>query len=186
MSWKIYDAYVYSGNANKLLQELQTIRNEYLDYCMNRLIRIWPLVYHVVTNDKKNRWHFYRDITVFALADQFKRTAEKGLRHRLNLEASAVYIPWGRKILVMMFADGFDVLHDHPDFRDFHWQTSTDRPKEISPQDWAARKKVWTKVFKGNRAPVDVGFTFEITTRHFYLELADRLLKQVIMPVTTA
>lgn len=36
-----------------------------------------------------------------------------------------------------------DFIRTHPKVRDFHFQTSSDRPRKISARDWMNRRKVW-------------------------------------------
>lgn len=47
---------------------------------------------------------------------------------------------------------------------DFHYQNQTDRPKEITSEDWELRRQVWDRVLPGLGVPAEQMLTFQLDT----------------------
>lgn len=47
---------------------------------------------------------------------------------------------------------------------DFHYQNQTDRPKEITSEDWELRRQVWDRVLPGLGVPAEQMLTFKLDT----------------------
>ncbi len=45
---------------------------------------------------------------------------------------------------------------------DFHYQNQTDRPEEISEEDWEHRKEVWDRLFMGSSVPAETGLMLNL------------------------
>jgi hypothetical protein len=59
--------------------------------------------------------------------------------------------PEGPVTYIMPYAEQrswLSVLENFPDTRDYSWQNSTDRPKDVSAQEWEEREVLWTRLLK--------------------------------------
>ena len=50
---------------------------------------------------------------------------------------------------VSCLGGSLDFIEEHPLLEDFHYQNSIDRPKDVSPEDWEHREKVWDDLMEG-------------------------------------
>lgn len=49
-----------------------------------------------------------------------------------------------------IFRDILDFVQTMPELMDFHYQNSTDKPKEVSAKEWAHRRSTWNRILKNN------------------------------------
>ncbi len=56
------------------------------------------------------------------------------------------------------------IVLDVPEFEEFHYQTSTDRPETVTETDWEERRRLWEAATDGfSGAFSDHGFTYEMS-----------------------
>ncbi len=85
-----------------------------------------------------------------------------------SLKAILQIIPHGEDILMMYFGnhDIFREINIMEYFDDYHYQNQTDRPEEISNEEWDKRKKDWDEAIGPDYIPADHGFTKELITNY--------------------
>lgn len=49
-------------------------------------------------------------------------------------------------------------------FKDYHFQTSTDRPEDISEDEWNSRRDAWNSALPGRSTPSAVGVTYSVVS----------------------
>lgn len=78
------------------------------------------------------------------------------------------FIPQDGNILTLFFTErdpGFTDEMEKLGFEDFHYQNCTDKPSEISDEDWDAREEAWRKTGQMDYiAPSEVGLQYDVIT----------------------
>ena len=150
MSTKIYNAYKWNGSLTdlpKVKSRLDKIRERAKAHFMSELGKLLP-----------------PNFNARVIIEELRRILLLRYNNSLNFNSSAVVYIHKNNIYVQFF--GLDSIPNFDrwlrGFSDFHYQNQTDRPPEISDEDWAARRKVWDDIFKHNSAPSKVGFVFPI------------------------
>lgn len=72
--------------------------------------------------------------------------------------------PMDNKILAMYFGnkDIRDLIAGSEYFIDYHYQNETDRPEEVSDEEWRQREKDWREVIGPNYVPTSHGFSVNL------------------------
>ena len=115
----------------------------------------------------------YREIP--AMLDKLTRcrmaaeTMEKGYqesshtpkRHLFDLDASVVFYCFEENIYLRLFADmfvrdTFDWKGKDERFIEYHYQNRSDRPDEVSEEDWVERGRVWNGIYPDFRVPTQL------------------------------
>ena len=76
-------------------------------------------------------------------------------------------MPFGGDVLANYFLEqdlGYRQALLDAGFEDFHYQNSTDRPANISDDEWEQRRDTWDALLPGRTAPGDVGVIFQVVT----------------------
>jgi len=98
------------------------------------------------------------------LFNQKFKEAEKGVREKdVDFSFEIVFIPYKNKILLMPFTEHeffIDTLKKIPGIKEYQYYNHTDRPKEISSQEWKKRGQVWDKALEST--PAKSGLTMTI------------------------
>lgn len=88
----------------------------------------------------------------------------------------------GRLLLRIFSEDAFtkDFIRHFPQFRDYHYQNSTDRPEEIPAKEWRQRRDDWARA-NDSGAPAETGLTMSLWTPYSgpHLIEFDRVLAAV-------
>ena len=107
-------------------------------------------------------YHTYQNIS-----DRFRATkAEHSRDPEIDTHFEIALIPTENpeETLFLCFCEQqemLDVVYDAKWNEDFHYQDSTDRPKDVSEKDWDSREEAWEKAMPTGR-PRDLGLICEI------------------------
>lgn len=177
MSIKIYDAYEFHGSLFSLMSQLEKIKEKYNDAAVEILKKFRDIKIpkdHVSRKDIE--WiemsggfdTEIKSLNEFALRDILNSIGDRGMRHILNFEASAVIYPYiDNRIFINFFGLSplleEDKVLDQKLFTDFHYQNQTDRDESISDEGWTNRMDIWHEILldKGG-IPGECGFIYNI------------------------
>lgn len=150
MSTKIYDAYIFpSRSMGTLLKECREIA---------QLAREARNKYIVET--------YSGDL--MALQDRAWKVEQTKQRDPLaDYSFEASFFPDGETIVVKLYSEHdflkkcfFKVIKA----RDFHYQNSTDKPRNVSAKAWEQRSVTWDRLLPGSGIPSENSFTFTFLT----------------------
>lgn len=87
-------------------------------------------------------------MTQKAIREGYKANSTSMLRDPFNLDVSVAVRQYKGRIYLQGFCDwtvgkSLDFLAKDSRLVDFHFQNSTDKPKDVSKGDWAKRRRVW-------------------------------------------
>ncbi|EGR4074983.1 hypothetical protein DDO73_18190 [Vibrio cholerae] len=81
-------------------------------------------------------------------------------------------LPWHEHVLALFYIEN-DIEYRKTllsaGFEDYHYQDSTDKPSEISEQEWEMRRLAWEEALPIGTNPIDRGLSFSLVTWHDYL-----------------
>lgn len=102
--------------------------------------------------DKKD-WPTRLRIVHGELWDEFQTHATDRMRGEYDIEVSVSVYEHPSGFYIRTSCDNvsclrgcLDFIHTHPKVRDFHFQTSSDRPRSVSARDWMTRRRVWEQM----------------------------------------
>lgn len=190
MSTKIYDAFELTGKYDlvSLDKALINLRNEVSEICKAAItdMVVYKFLYDYYTtllhsnecltnrdeDDKtilnsmlegnlKTAWgELYCDI-LYKVADCSRQPYPfSGYNFYCNL----LLFPLEDKILAMYFGTPKvrRFIENHPMFHDYHYQDQTDKPDDISDEDWSRRESDWKKAIGPDYIPSHHGFTVQL------------------------
>ena len=99
-----------------------------------------------------------------------------------NFLFSVVIIPWDGEYYGCVYDDQISanraLLKDIAD--DFHYQNQTDKPEDISDDDWSEREQIWNDIFDIYFTPGEAGLTYEIVKPDDFNDIEhDKLIKYI-------
>jgi hypothetical protein len=159
MSTKIYDAYRLSSlsSIDKLFVQLQKIKQQHFEYVIHKMKSnvTW------CDNYQEMRKQYVE------VSQKMEKDMEDKCASDLNFEASICVVPYKKDIYVRFFLGDFmpevkKMSFFKKNMRDFHYQNSTDKPKEVSATEWALRRKTWDAIFEKDSTFSDVGLVYKI------------------------
>lgn len=166
MSTKIFNAYRFArGGAEAAFKWLLGFRKRYQAFVF-----------------KKMKGLFRPEAKFSQVAELLRACTREGLDNDFNLKASAVVYLHRGKVYVQFFGVDWEYLRDSvggsPYFEDWHYQNSTDRPLDVLPRIWAARKQCWEEIMaQGGGSFAECGLVFELVPKHFEYEVARAVCK---------
>ncbi len=99
-----------------------------------------------------------------------------------HLFKSTLYLyPLKDKLLCMYFGDASYrlLLEDLPEFDNYHYQNQTDRPEEISEEDWTKRLNDWTDAIGNDFIPSNHGFCVNLINTDSFIFIKNKYLKNI-------
>ena len=156
MSTKIYNAYKYNGTITELHKELFRMRLDCRQLIENKLIEI-----------QHGRMDFW-DLS----AMMGKGFGGESFAKRIGIDDCAIIYPHEDNLYVQFFNPSdlgdyrSEVMELNGNFKDYHYQNQTDKPDEVSDEDWEERGRVWDEIFEGldNDAPTGAGLRYTFIT----------------------
>lgn len=125
----------------------------------NRYIhRIWKAV-------QADKWTAVYIDVYMRMIDEISKNAKLLSRWYYDYRCILQIIPMETKTLAMFF--GNPMLRDHLESRhdfltDYHYQNQTDRPENISEEEWNLREKDWDKAIGPDYIPIQHGFAVDL------------------------
>lgn len=99
------------------------------------------------------------------IIDEISKSAKSQFGGYYDYHCTLQIIPMETKTLAMFFGKSMlqYYLESRPDFlTDYHYQNQTDRPEEISEEEWNLREKDWDKAIGPDYIPSQHGFTVDL------------------------
>ena len=187
MSTKIYDAYRYTGTLDSLFQNLLEMKKQYFEHCFRTLddFSEAPVVSLKVLLENARIWKDFvdrcmkkpdemtkiKELNALDLANFLEFMVKSRRCSPLNLEASVVICPFKKKLYAVFFGREIPLI-DESRWVDFHYQNSTDRPKEVSQRQWNHREEVWDAIAERGASFVDDGLVFRFVDEDNVFNLA--------------
>lgn len=157
MSTKIYNAYISDLNCEQLLEKFKLIKPETEKVKTKHLLE--NFIKKVVRKIDKKEIE-YKENTFDLLYDEIDiltaKNRELYIKNRKNydfdFELLVMLFPLNNKTLLMFFGNPklMGIATNQDFFKDYHYQTSTDKPKNISKKEWTKRSKDWDTVLGGD------------------------------------
>lgn len=83
-----------------------------------------------------------------------------------ELNASIQIIPYKDNLLAISFITNYEayqtLIDTLPYLKDYHYQNQTDKPKEVSSEEWKEREETWNEVFKKDDLLTHHGFNVSL------------------------
>ena len=156
MSTKIYDAFKYNGSIIELKEDLKV----YKENILNAMI---PVVFDNFNDLMQNKKDQLKQIWVWWM--DLERLFAKMLIWETEGQADKIEVivfhdkNWD---IYCMFFGGTRFTELLPEkFEDFHYQNSTDKPDDVSDEDWWARSSKWDEIMP-TWIPSKDGFVYTI------------------------
>jgi len=172
MSTKIYNAYKLDvANWNEALVWLQSHREQAV-----------PLAQQTYLSLAAKKLTFSRDehlnglnktpLTLNMLHDEAREERKQNkLGYRspdYDYELIACLYPEGDSCYLRLLGENLDIhkhLLDDERLTDFHYQNSTDRPKELSEEEWEERDKIWARLMPSGEPTYNM-FSYYIVSEY--------------------
>lgn len=190
MSTKIYDAFELTDRYDfvSLNKALINLRNEVSEICKAAItdMVVYKFLYNYYTtllhserclagrdeDDKtilnsmlegslKTAWGTLYCNILYKIADNSRQSYPCS---GYNFYCKLLLFPLEDKILAMYFGtpEIRRFIENHPMFRDYHYQNQTDKPDDISDEDWSRRESDWEKAIGPDYFPLHHGFAVQL------------------------
>lgn len=133
MSTKIYDAYLYKYDIEKLMKDLKALRPAYNEH-MAKQISEWI----APAEDRSEAYQY--------LLKKIQEVTRMGLNDPLNIEASIAVCFYKGKIYVKFFGIPQSLIETIDGLEDCHYQNSTDKPEGVTVDEWSTRRNLWDEI----------------------------------------
>lgn len=165
MSTKIYNGIKFKSNDMKeILQQLQNVRKEALKICND-----------LITNVNIEDYLLYK-FNKIDLANKSSHEINKIMSNdiMINDEAANLFLDFKCSIFIIphedgnvyggQFCSGVESYKEllKPYIEEYHYQNQTDKPDNISDDEWNERDEIWENIFKNFWTFPEVGFGYEI------------------------
>jgi hypothetical protein len=175
MSTKIYDAVISELSLEQLLENFKKeipvvkkiVKSEYNRLLAQQSIELFDASETLTIKEAIGNANAKNQETL----DSIKLNAR--VPYDLNFEYSVLLFPLENKTLMMFFCQNIK-FHRHfmslPYVSDYHYQNSSDKPENISQEDWNKRSSDWDTVLGGNGwgRPIDNGLQFTFNSNDVY------------------
>lgn len=169
--WGLIDTIFHRGRANveEALRAHYVHEVRHMDPLDKAYAEAWALSDSPEANFRLQR---VRDM----VRDRYKENVTKIEWDTYSLDVRVCFYPYKDQVYVRTFCESGSIFRDvlnfvkHlPELEDFHYQNQTDRPEEITPEDWDNRRRVWDGISKKNH-DIGIHVDLEISSWHsFYL-----------------
>ena len=184
MSTKIYSAYKVNKNIDltKLMQINYQIKEQIVSDFVNRMsIGLAKTVIKITNNlesSAKNEKYSESIRTLITKMLNNENNYAKMGEHLLyvylwdefsakvkdnpDYSAKILYIPHNDDILAMFFGPYLyeKYIFDNDNFSDYHYQNQTDKPDDITDEDWEQREQDWSEAIGPDYIPINHGLEF--------------------------
>lgn len=165
MSTKIFNAYRYTGDSiNTLLEDLRQCKEWYSQKVLDMLLDLFK------GNEVSSASLF--DITEQMLSGKIKMV--------LNPEDAVMVYPHQDDLYVQFFCkEGYipEMVELSGRFEDCHYQNQTDKPEDVTEEQWECRSEIWDAIHKDYYS-VENGFCYDLIKPYWSTEIACQLFRQ--------
>lgn len=164
MSTKIYDAYKYNWTIQELLKDLKDYKQSILNATIPVVFDQFNELMQNKKEDLKQIWVWWMD-----LEQLFAKMIIWETEGRSDEFQTVVFHDTNWDLYCMFFrGTRFTTLLPEK-FVDFHYQNSTDRPDDVSEDDWQARIAKWDEIMPSS-VPAKDGFVYTILDQYWVQE----------------
>lgn len=166
MSTKIYNGIKFkSNNIVEIVQQLQNVREELLKICnTSDIISQEDIIGFIKYCDLD------KEITKFSVYEIHHKMYDELLK---QTEETRLFLRFTCSIYIIPYKDGNiygGLFCDNvkyykyimPYTEDYHYQDQTDRPEEITEEEWGERDDIWNEIFEKFWTFSEVGLKYEI------------------------
>lgn len=128
------------------------------NHCNRYMHDIWKAV-------QKDKWTTVYINVYWHIIDEISKGSKSSFRYDYDYRCMLQIIPMETKTLAMFFGNPMlrDYLESRHDFlTDYHYQNQTDRPEDISEEEWNLREKDWDKAIGPDYIPIQHGFAVDL------------------------
>lgn len=179
MSWKIFGAYKYSADINKLVEDLNEIRQWHREFVLEDCAR----AYDGLTEKGKAElsWQVVHNDLLSAHEEHHIPIRCSITNMMLDTRGSAVvYVrPEGLYVQFYTSSEVEEKIDKHPRFSDWHWQNSCDKPDEVSNKEWQEREDFWRDLFEKESSPSSIGLIREFSDFRLRHELGQKIMAKL-------
>lgn len=184
MSTKIYNAYKFEGKIIELLPALKKVSKKYTENRLKFLSLVALRSYmpakdegrYVMQSIARKEAYKRKDL----LKKRVKEANDANTRDSDVTDASAVVYFHKNNIYVQFFGDFIvDSSINKRLFKDFHYQTSTDCPENVTNREWNRREKIWDEIFGSSGIPNIEGFIYLLFIESEYREFLWKKLNEI-------
>lgn len=191
MSTKIYSAYKIKEGVNftQLMQINYQIKEQIVTCFVNKVSLILATkVNKIMNNLEESKCNDKFSESVRALIERIINNKdyphpEKNLYHRLYDDlkdslkdmygfnkAEIVYIPHNDDIFAMFFGsyEYETYVANNDNFTDYHYQNQSDKPDNITDEEWEQREKDWEEAIGPDYVPINHGMLFTFLDHDSY------------------
>ena len=178
MSLKVYNGIKFkSKDITEVISQLHSIKEQAVKNSNNNLIKqnsrfIRILIDNGLISNAEEVFTktFSKDPDgYFDIDNLVQQNLESRIRKISDLDFNfyVVVIPWtDGNIYGISLHDGisenYELLKDFAD--EYHYQNQTDKPDEISDEEWFERDEIWNEIFDKYLCPNDAGLIYEVVT----------------------
>lgn len=160
MSTEIYNAYKIEKTITEILPILIKVAPEIKEVCK---IEYLEDIYEMATFQfDKEKEKSFDELKEYFFDDEYSKD-----NHNNGL--LAMLFPYENSTYIMFFGNTkhIKIIEKYIDLIDFHYQNSTDKPDEITENDWNNRINIWDKILGGDGwgKPIDYGFQFTLSEK---------------------
>lgn len=161
MSTKIYNGY-YTKNEtietiqNKITSFYQQYQKKIEECFFDKILEIIIENYDSLIDSNFNSF----DIFYNEFKDDFVKSQLQNIRCNIDFSTKICFKNYNGKTYWKIFSENgwvISLIEDHFDLIDYHYQNSTDKPFDVSKNDWEERKAVWNNLLN-NVSFKDAGF----------------------------
>jgi hypothetical protein len=164
MSTKIYGAYhVKNTNGIQLWPFLRDLKKRADKSCHDKLVQVIeelmasvnPESDAYIEDDDRSDTAKRLQIAHDCLTKEYEKQANSHRRNPFYLDVTISIHENNDQYYLIAYCDfaslmsgSLDFMNEMEELEDFHYQNSTDKPDEISEEDWENREKVWDEIYK--------------------------------------
>lgn len=166
MSTKIYNGIKFkSNNIVEIIEQLQNVRTEVLKICnTSEIVKDEDLSNFITYYGLDKNIKPYSSIEINRKMINSLETEDEIAYLFLHFNFSIYVIPYkDGNIYGGLFCDNVNYKkYIDPYIEDFHYQGQTDRPEEITEEEWENRRNIWDEIFDKFWTFSEVGLKYEI------------------------
>lgn len=194
MSTKIYNGIAFKGDPdirqlNKIMEDLKKdVIKKGIDLARKMYYKDFCIFLDLYAIDKDKAKEYYKEYCknefvpsfmkirfYLGFLDKVKEADKKPFLSVYDFGCSVRVFPIHDKILGMYFtqkSELSDIILSHKNIIDYHYQNQTDKPDDISDEEWNLRERDWDKALPGLGIPLMHGFSTDLF-RHEFIDFQD-------------
>lgn len=126
----------------------------------------WTDVHYFIKNKAVNNIYFGVDRYMDAKMQRIERTQQRDPQYDFNFAISILPLKTCKEVLVLLYTERKEMVAAFerlPEIQEYHYQNSSDKPKNISEKKWNLRSDHWDDALGGDgyATPSEAGFEYK-------------------------